>query len=145
MKLTIDNEAIAKDFFENSFLIGIVAPVKDYTFTWHINQMLGLKFRNNNLEIQLRKKNRSYFFTVYEFVNTHSGTFYYLYKNQNDGEYLLPEFKHLDFLWLVKSIDDAPSKEECDMLLQSVRLIPAVQLANELSSAKIKNKQHLIF
>ena len=145
MKLKIDNEAIAEEFFENSFLMGIVAPVKDYTFTWHINQKLGLRFRNNNLEIQLRKKDRNYFFTVYEFVNIHHGTCYYLYSNQNDGEYLLPEFKHLDFLWLVKGTDEPPAKEECATLLQSIRLIPAVQLVNEMSSEKIKNKQHLIF
>ncbi|MFT3979211.1 MAG: IPExxxVDY family protein [Ferruginibacter sp.] len=146
MKLKIDNESIAEEFFENSFLMGIVAPVKDYTFTWHINQKLGLKFRvNNNLEIQLRKKNRNYFFAVYEFVNMQRGTFYYLYNNQNDGEYLLPEFKHLDFLWLVKAIDEAPDKNECQALLQSIRMIPAVQLVNEMTNEKIKNKQHLIF
>ena len=32
-----------------------------------------------------------------------SGTIkHYLYNNEDDGEYLLPEFKHLDFLWLIK-------------------------------------------
>ena len=63
MKLKIDNESLAKEFFENSFLMGIVSPVKDYLFTWNVNQKLGFNFRlNNSLEIQLCKKKRNYFF-----------------------------------------------------------------------------------
>jgi len=144
-KYKLDNDSLAEAFLENSFLMGIVAPIKDYTFTWHINQMLGFTFRiNNSLEIQLRKKNRNYFFAVYEFINTHTGAFYYLYNNQNDGEFLLPEFKHLDFLWLVQASEEPVDLKECAALLQNVRLIPAVQLANELSKEKIKNKQHLV-
>ncbi|HSN62413.1 MAG TPA: IPExxxVDY family protein [Ferruginibacter sp.] len=143
MKLKIDNESLAEEFFENSFLMGIVSPVKDYLFTWHINQKLGFNFRiNNSLEIQLRKKNRNYFFSVYEFLEPGSTTFHLLYNNQHDGEYLLPEFKHLDFLWLIK--DDELDKRDTNTLVQSIKLIPSVQLVNEMSNEKIKNKQHLI-
>ncbi|RYY50050.1 MAG: IPExxxVDY family protein [Chitinophagaceae bacterium] len=125
--------------------MGIVAPVKDYTFTWHVNQKLGLKFRiNNNLEIQLKKKNRNYFFSVYEFYEQHNGNVHYLYNNQNDGEYLLPEFKHLDFLWLIKGGDEEPDRTDTTALLQRIKLIPAVQLVNEMTNEKIKHKQHLI-
>lgn len=146
MKLKIDNESIAEEFFENSFLMGIVAPVKDYTFIWNVNNKLRLKFRiNNYLEIQLKKKNRNYFFSVYEFFEPHNSIVHYLYNNQNDGEYLLPEFKHLDFLWLVKSEDEEPpQKEDTSVLLQSIRLLPSVQLVNEMTNEKIKHKQHLI-
>ena len=48
MKLKIDNEALAEEFFEDSVLLGIVAPVKDYQFSWQLNQLLGLDFRVNN-------------------------------------------------------------------------------------------------
>lgn len=143
MKLKIDNEALAEEFFENSFLMGIVSPISDYLFMWHVNQKLGLKFRlNTSLEIQLKKKKRDYFFAVYEYLEPGCTTCHLLYNNQYDGEYLLPEFKHLDFLWLVKSeeIDKAASTA----LLQSIKLIPSVQLVNEMTNEKIKNKQHLI-
>jgi len=57
MKLKIDNELLAEEFFENTHLLGIVAPVKGYQFVWHLNQLLGLNFRlNSGLEIELRKK-----------------------------------------------------------------------------------------
>jgi len=143
MKLKLDNETIAKEFFENSFLMGIVAPVKDYVFAWHINQKLGLGFRNNaDLEIQLLKKKRNYFFSVYHYMDASVNTEHLLYNNQHDGEFLLPEFKHLDFLWLIKG--DDLIKEELDTLLQSTRIIPAVQLVTEMTNEKIKNKQHLV-
>ncbi|MFY8046089.1 MAG: IPExxxVDY family protein, partial [Chitinophagaceae bacterium] len=60
-----------------------------------------------------------------------------------DGEYLLPEFKHLDFLWLMKG--DVISEETVQAMIQSVRQINGVQLVMELSQDKIKNKGHLIF
>jgi uncharacterized C2H2 Zn-finger protein len=144
MKLKIDNETLAEEFFECTRLLGIVAPIKDYQFTWHINQRLGFKFRiNNSIEIQLRKKERNYFFSIYEYEVPGCCMVHYLYNNQYDGEYLLPEFKHLDFLWLTKG--EEMEKEELTMLQQSIKLLPAVQLVNEMTNEKIRNKQHLIF
>ncbi len=67
---------------------------------------------------------------------------HYLYNNQYDGEFLLPEFKHLDFLWLAKG--EEMRNEESQALQQSLKLLPFVQLVNEMTNEKIKNKQHLI-
>ena len=66
MKLKIDNETLAQEFFEDAILLGIVAPIKDYQFSWQLNQLLGFNFRvNNDIEIQLKKKQRKYFFSIY--------------------------------------------------------------------------------
>lgn len=144
MKLKIDNETLAEEFFEDAALLGIVAPVKDYQFSWHLNQVLGFSFRvNNDIEIQLTKKQRKYFFSIYEYNVPSSSLVHYLYNNQFDGEYLLPEFRHLDFLWLIKG--DVIGTEELKQLMQSIRALPGVQLVNEMTNEKIKNKQHLIF
>jgi hypothetical protein len=144
MKLKIDNEALAQEFFEDSILLGIVAPMKDYLFCWNLNQLMGFNFRvNNDLEIQLTKKKRTYFFSIYEHVTPSSTLVHYLYNNQFDGEYLLPEFKHLDFLWLIKG--DVFSMDELKNLIQSVKALSGVQLVMEMNNEQIKNKQHLIF
>jgi hypothetical protein len=144
MKLKIDNDALAEEFFEDSRLLGIVAPVKDYQFSWQLNQVLGFNFRvNNGLEIRLTKKERTYFFAVYEYQVPAITLCHYLYNNQFDGEYLLPEFKHLDFLWMIKG--DALEEAELRSLIASIRNIPGVQLISEMTNEKIKNKQHLIF
>jgi hypothetical protein len=143
MKLKIDNHTLVEDFFDTTRLLGIVAPVKDYVFSWHINQLLGYNFRiNNSLEIQLQKKDRNYFFSIYEYKVAGCCMVHYLYNNQDDGEFLLPEFKHLDFLWLAKGED--MENDELKWLLQSLKSIPSVQLVNEMTNEKIKNKQHLI-
>lgn len=144
MKLKIDNEALAEEFFEDAALLGIVAPIKDYQFSWQLNQLLGLNFRmNNDIEIQLKKKQRKYFFSIYEYALPAISLTHYLYNNENDGEYLLPEFKHLDFLWLIKG--EPVGSEELKTLIQSIKTLPGVQLVTEMTNEKIKHKQHLIF
>ncbi|HXS54522.1 MAG TPA: IPExxxVDY family protein [Hanamia sp.] len=144
MKLRIDNEVMLDDFFEDTRLLGIVAPIEQYRFCWHLNQLLNFDFRiNNKIEIQLNKKDRKYFFSIYQY-GEQSGTIkHYLYNNEDDGEYLLPEFKHLDFLWLMK--DDIMKDEEVAVFINSIKTINSVQMVVELTNEKIRNKQHLVF
>jgi hypothetical protein len=144
MKLKIDNDLLAEEFFENALLLGIVAPIKDYQFSWQLNQLLGFNFRvNHDIEIELSKKNRKYFFAIYEYAVPATSLTHYLYNNQHDGEYLLPEFKHLDFVWLIKT--EELENDYLKELMGSIKSIPGVQLVTEMTNEKIKNKQHLIF
>ena len=143
MKLKLDLDELANDFFDNTRLAGIVAPLKSYQFCWHLNHLLHFDFRiNNDIEIQLQKKRRDYYFSVFEYREPTGSLVHYLYNNQYDGEYLLPEFRHLDFLWLMKdTVPDAFFHQ----IIDSVRSISGVQLVMELTNEKIKNKGHLIF
>lgn len=144
MKLKLDLDELAQDFFEDSRLLGIVAPMKDYRFSWLLNHILQFDFRvKNDIEIQLTKKGRQYFFAVYEYREPNGSLCHYLYNNQFDGEYLLPEFRHLDFLWLMKG--DLPSEELITEITTSLKSITGVQLVMELTNEKIRNKGHLIF
>jgi hypothetical protein len=144
MKLVLDTKDLTDGFFEETKLLGIMTTIKNYQFCWQLNKFLGIDFRiNNELEIQLQKKNRKYFFCVYEYAEPSTCLKHYLYNNQNDGEYLLPEFKHLDFLWLLK--DDFVSDETLQNLIQSTRKVMGVQLVVELTNEKIRNKEHLVF
>lgn len=144
MKLALNNTDLTDGFFEETRLLGIMAPMKDYQFCWQLNNLLGLDFRiNNEIEIQLTKKKRNYFFSVYQYQEQTNSLVHFLYNNQFDGEYLLPEFRHLDFLWLLKG--DVVTEEALQQLIQSVRSINGVQLVVELTNEKIKNKEHLVF
>jgi hypothetical protein len=144
MKLKLDIQDMTNEFFEDSRLLGIVNPVKDYQFCRQLNKQLRFDFRiNNQIEIQLKKKQRKYFFSVYEFSEAHCSLNHYLYNNQFDGEYLLPEFRHLDFLWLLKGDEvDDPFLND---LMHAIKSISGVQLVMELAHEKIKHKAHLIF
>ena len=65
MKLVLDNKNLAEDFFEDTRLLGVMAPIKDYQLCWYFNSMMGMDFRiNNEIEIQLTKKERNYFLRV---------------------------------------------------------------------------------
>ena len=143
-KLVLDNTELTEEFFSDTRLLGIMAPVKDYQFCWHLNTNIGLDFRmNNDIEIKLIKKKRNYFFSVYEFSEPTRFLSHYVYNNQFDGEYLLPEFKHVDFLWLMKG--DEVSDESLQETIQIIRSINSVQMVVELTNEKVKNKEHLVF
>jgi hypothetical protein len=144
LKLSINNHDLAEAFFEDTRLLGIMTPDKDYQFCWQLNSLLGMDFRiNHEVEISLKKKKRDYFFSVFEYQEPTGSLSHYLYNNQFDGEYLLPEFKHLDFLWLMK--DDIVTDEGLQQIIGSIRSIAGVQLVIELTNEKIKNKEHLVF
>ncbi|WEK36950.1 MAG: IPExxxVDY family protein [Candidatus Pseudobacter hemicellulosilyticus] len=142
MKLKLDLDELAEDFFDNTRLMGIVAPVKNYQFCWQLNQLLRFDFRlNNEIEIQLYKKQRYYYFSIFQYSEPTNSLTHYLYNNQFDGEYLLPEYKHLDFLWLLKG--DTVAEDSFRNLMGTVKAINGVQLVMELTN--IRNKGHLIF
>jgi hypothetical protein len=144
MKLILSTADLTDCFFEETRLLGIMAHIKGYQFCWQLNNLLDLDFRvNDEIEIQLTKKTRNYFFAVFQYCEPHTALVHYIYNNQFDGEYLLPEFKHLDFLWLLKG--DEVKEDTLQDLIQSVRNISGVQLVMELTNEKIRNKEHLIF
>ena len=143
-KLVLDTRGMTEMFFADTRLLGIMAPAKNYQFCWHINSATGLDFRlNPELEIKLIRRKRDYFFSLYEYNEPNKFLSHYIYNNQFDGEYLLPEFKHLDFLWLLKG--DTTTNEELVQLQQSIKPIAGVQLVMELTEDKIRNKAHLVF
>ena len=144
MKLKLDMEEMAEDFFEGTRLIGIVAPLKDYALCWQLNHLFRFEFRNNpDIEIQLTKRQRRYFFSIFEYGEPNTSLRHYLYNNQHDGEYLLPEFKHLDYLWLMKG--DCVADNTVTEMISSIKNINGIQMVMELTNEKIKNKGHLIF
>jgi hypothetical protein len=144
MKLKLDVDNMAEEFLDDTRILGRVAPVKDYQLCWKLNQMLRFDFRNkNDIEIALKRKNRTYYFSIFEYPEPNTSLVHYLYNNEYDGEYLLPEFKHLDYLWLMKG--DTVTEDFLQDLIAGLKTISTVQLVTELAPDKIKHKAHLIF
>jgi hypothetical protein len=143
-RLTLDNEELVEEFYEDSLLLGIMASsMEAQRFVWQVNQSIRFDFRiNDALEINIKRKGRTYYFPVFEYQEPGITLTYYLYKNQYDGEYLLPEFKHLDFLWLLKG--DLPNKGEEALLIDDIKNIQGVQLVIPLTLEKMKNKLNLV-
>jgi len=142
-KLILDTASLNDHFFEEACLLGIMAPIRDYQFVWHLNSHLQLDFRINDIEIGLVRKKREYFFKVYEYRRRDSMLEHYLYVNQFDGEYLLPELKHMDFLWLMKGDEIDP--RWLDETMQSIRGTHSVQMVVKLEIDQVKNRENLLF
>ncbi|HYJ64995.1 MAG TPA: IPExxxVDY family protein [Parafilimonas sp.] len=143
-KLKLNTDGIEDDFFSGTHLLGIMTPVKNYRFIWQVNANTGFDFRlNTDVEIQLKRKGRNYFFSVYQFWQTECELEHFIYYNQFEGEYLLPEFKHLDFLWLMRG--NVITDEDFLSVQNKLKAIEGTQLVTELTQEKIKNKGNLIF
>ena len=142
-KLVLNIDAIEDDFFTGTRLLGIMSQLKNYRFCWLVNYQLHYDFRLvADAEVQLKKKGRNYFFQVYQYSETGCEKEHFIYHNQFEGEYLLPEFKHFDFLWLVKA--DIINEDEFTDLQQNLKSIHGIQLVTELTADKIKSKGNLI-
>ena len=142
-KLKLDIDGIEDNFFAGTRLLGIMSQLKNYRFCWLVNAELFYDFRlNADVEIQLKKRGRNYFFQVYQFCERDCEMNHYIYHNQFEGECLLPDYKHFDFLWLIKA-DIIPEEYFMD-LQQNLKSINGVQLVAELALENIKSKENLI-
>lgn len=143
MKLRIDNRELVEEFFNDSRMLGIVAPLKGYHFCWMLNNELRIDLRtSSDLEIQLEKKSRKYYFSIYCHKDEGTSREHFLYENQYDGEFLLPEYKHLDYLWIIK--DEEVDDDYFNGLQTQIRNIENVQLVMEIKEESIKNKSNLV-
>ena len=142
MKLRLDDDKMSDNFFEDTRILGIASTLKNYQFCWHIEQTMLIDFQTSaDLQIPMEKNRRSYSFTVYEFIDPISSKEHFLYSNKHEGEFLLPELQHLDFIWLVR--DPFHTDEQLSLMQQQIRTIPGVQLVTEVPHDKIKSKDNL--
>lgn len=144
LKLKLDQDQLVEDFFDSTHLIGIVSTARDYQVSWQINRHLFCDFRvNNSLEITLTKSHRSFHFTVFEFLEPTNSVSHYLYNNHCQAEFLLPELKNIDYVWMVKG--DYYQLQDVKKLIEQLRGVAVVQLVSLLDIREIKNKMNLIF
>jgi hypothetical protein len=136
------NTISAFDEFEGT-LFGIVTQLKDYRLCWHINASLAMDLKKmNDIEIVSRKKNRTAVFSLCRYENELDKWLVYLVSNRHQGEYLLPELKLTDFLFIINGEMDAATK---DQILSALKNIPAIQMVVPLLFESLKSKRNLIF
>lgn len=142
---SLDVDDMIDNFFEGARLFGIVANFKNYKFCWYINQMMGYNFvLNPDINIVTSKKNRQYYFPVYECSIPNSSVTHYLYDNTCDGEFLIPKYKNIDFLWLIKDgyyIDDS----EFVSFINVIKNTHGVQTIFDIDIDSLSDKGMLIF
>ncbi len=142
-KLIIDNDVIAEEFFEDvQLLLGIQTTLEPHQFVWLVNKHFLYDFRYQaESEIMVKKKSKHFKYPVFKCKEPHLEVAHYIYTNQHDGEYLLQEIKHLDYLWLLKGDRD---EELIKLLLSEMKNFGQLHLVTELASEKIIHKQQLV-
>ena len=146
-KLVLDTSAMVEDFFEGTAMIGIVTAQPAYRFCWMLNNHFDINFIRDpeqNLTSQKKdkeKKENQYQFPIYQYDMPNSSHKYTLYKLKNGSESLLPETKQMDYLWLIQT---ANSEEDAMLIVNELKNIPDVQLAQILVPDQLKSLNNLL-
>jgi hypothetical protein len=142
MKFRLDEDSSSDLFFEGTRILGIVSPLKNYILCWHIQHNLNIYFGTTiDMQIGMEKNRRNYSFTVYDYVDPVVNDQHYLYTNKHDGEFLLPELQHLDYIWLFRCISGDQSA--FTKIQKELKLIQGVQMVSEIEQSRIKSKNNL--
>ena len=124
-------------------LIGISSHSKIYKLCWSLNQRLGLHFQKADFDIESsmnRKKNKIQF-EVYIYNDEITRYFYHLISNRKDEHYLLPEFKQVDYLMLIKENLAVNFEQMIDGLKSSELILTAF----EIKYKDVLSKENLLF
>lgn len=142
MKHHLDNGKMIESFFDQTVCLGIVAPVRGYHFCWLLNRHLDLDFRAQpEDDIQMRKIDRDIYFNVFSYISNDNME-HFIYENKTFGGHLIPEFKHLDFIFLVKM--EEYSIDYIQDLVESLRSIESISMVIELSDDKFRKPENLL-
>jgi hypothetical protein len=139
-KFTLDDDDSAEVDF---LLIGISSHAKIYRLCWSLNQTMQLKLVNSNAVIELidpRKKIKNSF-EVYDYMDEELRIHFHVIPNKSANGFLLPEFKHVDYIMLLKeniiiNLDDVIAK---------LRLSDQVLTAFEIKIGDVKSVENLLF
>jgi hypothetical protein len=162
MSMILDVGGMKEQFFGGSAMIGIATAYPGFRFCWLLNRHFGTSFANVPEHTICMGETRSgkdavkylgsevqgsmfgaapapdgelWYFPTWCHQDPNSGYSHLLYQLKHGKKVLLPEVKHLDFLWLIQT---AEPQHDAHLILASLRQMPSVQLAQELTREQLK-------
>ena len=142
--LKIDLSILEDDFFNGVHLIGISSALQCFELCLQLNKKMGYKLKlNPSIQLEYLKNNRKYYFKVYQTNDLKNQVKHYLYVNVDDGQYLMPEIKNVDYIFMVKS--NFTNNEYFNKILQNIKSFSFIQLAFEINIKQLKNPSNLLF
>ncbi|MBK9732096.1 MAG: IPExxxVDY family protein [Chitinophagaceae bacterium] len=123
-------------------LWGIMAQVKEYQLSWHLNRTLGFDLkRADDMEIIHKKKNRTSLFSFFRYESELDKRQVFVISNKHLGEFLIPEVQQADYFLMIKG--EVSGAEE-ETLFSKIKNIPIVQLIVKLEYHQLKSKHNLL-
>ena len=115
--------------------IGIACHMRDYRFTFFVNEQLGFHFKRiNDLVSGEENSSRNYSFFLFE--NQEDRRNYYLVSNYHEEGRLIPSEKGADFFLIVNDILPLNRKKE---IIGQLQKVPQTLASYEIPVGKIKD------
>lgn len=142
-KLILDANDMHESFFRDTVLIGIVCAYPSYRFCALMNSCLDLRLaRDGESDICVKNsQNTSSYFAFYRYQEPMASNEFSLYELKREKQFLLPELKQLDYLFMMKGPE---AEEDADKYTEALRTIPDIQLAQLIDMDKLKNVDYLM-
>lgn len=116
-------------------ILGVACHLKDYRFTFFLNDRLGFRFKRvEDLRMSDGKEERTYSFFIYNHPDERRN--YYLVSNYHESGRLIPTEKGADYFIIADDNLPVPIKRQFITKIQSV---PQVLTAYEIPQNKAKN------
>lgn len=116
-------------------IFGISCHLKDYRFTFFLNEQLGFRFKRiDDLNMTDGKESRAYSFYSYHHADERRN--YYLVTNYHETGRLIPTEKGADFFLIVEGLLPPAQKKR---MVKEVKAISHVLAAYEIPEGKAKN------
>jgi len=138
-RLTLNNDLLEEEFFEEAALIGIVCTKKPHSFIWEVNRKFDVHFLRDH-ELEITKEDM--IFPVYRYDNRLKQTEHYVFSNRKENASLLPEAKNIDYIWMIRS--GSFLKHEKEVVINGLVHISGVDYFSEIDSTALKSRSFLV-
>lgn len=130
--------------FDYSFhLLAIVSALRDYRLAHFLNKMLTFDFsRKEDIEIKLPKRQRTAYFSIFEYLNKIDKLNFHLMGNKYGQDLMVPELRQIDFILKIQG-DIMP--EHLQEISEVLRAIPNIQTVFTVEPLSLKSRQNLLF
>lgn len=119
----------------NYTTIGIACHMKDYRFTFFLNEQMGFRLKRME-DLQFGDANESHGYSFYIYQNPEDRRNFYLVSNYHEEGRLIPAEKGADFFLIVNDILPLNQKKQ---LISKIQKIQQVLAAYEIPNSKVSN------
>lgn len=138
-RLILDDSFLEEEFFEDVVLIGIVCARKPHQLAWFLREYTGYLFERNHDYQNIKD---DLIFPVFYLEDQLQFIEHFLFTNRIQKEFLMPEAKNIDFIWMIKSSMQRLTLR--DKILPHLKNIPCIDYAFEINPTALKSRQVLV-
>ncbi len=125
------------------YIIGISSHENDYRLSWAINSQLQFKLsKTSDLNITSDKTGDINTFAVFSFTDENGLFRYDLISNRCHDGFLLPEYKNVDYFFLIHG---EATQQETENLLIRLKQVEIITLAFSIDGLSSKSMEKLLF